>query len=158
MARFLISILAFAFILVNCSSSDVNIKSDQDSKVEIPEVKKFVLGKWLYKRILPNAEGRPWIKKQNEYIEKTKPPILYLTFREDDVLVFEDCQFEECGQVLYPYKINDQNQIEIDVNYEVPLIVMKPSSNEIKLEPKIQRSYLSPPKIYFSANWTRLSQ
>ncbi len=105
MIKFLISILVFAFILMSCSRFDSNVKSDKNLSFETPEAKKFVLGKWLYKRVLPNSEALPWLKKENEYIEKRKLPILHLTFRDDNILVFENCMNEKCEGTELVYKI-----------------------------------------------------
>lgn len=95
-------------------------------------------------------------KKINESIEKTKPPILYLIFREDNVLVFVNCMPKGCDESELPYKINENGLIEIDAKGEEPLIVKKIGETEIELVAKTERGYKSPPLIFFFDNWTRL--
>lgn len=158
MIRLLVSIFVFAFILASCQNSVTKEETaEQEPKIEIPEAKRFVLGKWAYKRVLPDDGGEIWQKKINESIEKSEPPVLYLIFRDDDVSVFVNCLSEKCEENYLSYKINESGLIEIDA--ECPLIVKKLGENEIELERKSGGCVISPPLIYFFlSKWTRVHE
>jgi hypothetical protein len=158
MVKFLISFLISAFVLANCSSHVQKEEIQKSPGIEIPEAKKFVLGKWRYKRILPDTEGRPWQKKLNESIERSEPPILYLIFRDDNIAVFVNCTSGECHESELAYKVNKNGFIEIDAKGEEPLIVRKLGEDEINLEPRVKRVYEDPPLYYFYKRWTRLTE
>jgi hypothetical protein len=157
MVRLLVSIFVFAFVLASCSSSVQKEETEKSPNIEIHEAKKFVLGKWLYKEVLPDLK-KPWQKKINERLEKTKPPILYLIFRDDNVLVFVNCMPLECEENELPYKINESGFIEIDARGVTPLIVKKLGEDEIELVNKSGGGLISPPLIYFFRRWTRVRE
>ncbi len=159
MSKFFISLFFVVLLVASCSNSAPIVDGIKNPQIEHPKAKQFVLGKWVYKRVLPNPEElSPWQKKINESIEKSKPPILYLTFREDNVLVFVNCMPGECGESDLPYRINENGFIEIDAKGEEPIIVKKIAENEIILEPRVKRDYIDPPLYYFFHNWTRLTE
>jgi len=132
-ARFKIIILLISVLFsIHCAKSELS-NENAVPKVEIPAPKQFVLGRWKY------SEEITVLGKRIRTEENT-----YLTFLDNDTVIFE---FRNSKTVL-DYKINEKNEIEIELNYDPNLVVKKINESEMRLRPKREGGYLDFPILF----------
>lgn len=123
----LLIFVSFSFHCVkNESLSNVNA-------VKIPAPKQFVLGRWKYSEEITVLGKR--VRTENN---------TFLTFLDNDTVIFE---FRDSKTVL-DYKINENNEIEIELNYDPNLVVKKINESEMRLRPKREGGYLDFPILF----------
>jgi hypothetical protein len=131
--------ISASLMLTQCAKSEVVSDKNSSSEVEIHEAKKFVIGKW---KATEESTG--------EY---------FLIFKENNLVIQEYYGNRYNGEInRYSYKINENNDLEIEQDYETNLIVKKINEDEFELKPKKEGAFVSPPILFFFHKFKKVSE
>lgn len=138
MRSFLLSVLiGSVLLLIQCAKPELVSNERSIPKVEISEAKKFVLGRW--KSVDEGSNG------------------YFLIFRDDNIVIQELYKKDYNGEInRYEYRLNEDNEIEIEQNYQTNLIIIKVDEDEFRLKPKIEGGFVSPPILFFFHKFRRV--